>query len=269
MPADAIVAPADTSQVDRFHQSTKWGRQLPPQLADRITSYLTSPALRRLVAADRKQFDGCASVALPDAALGNISLQQVLAGRRSLASHQAEPQSPASLEDLSAILKYSYGITGEMTLPPAFPRQPLRAAPSAGALYPLEIYPVVMRVAGLPAGIYHYDVFRHALTELRREETRQSMPGLDLQPVFREVASVVFVITAMVRHPVGKYLERGYRFMHNDCGALLQNLYLTSTARGLAGCALGGFNDDALGSYLGIDNRQEIVLLGYVMGGRP
>jgi SagB-type dehydrogenase family enzyme len=264
---EALFAGDDTAAVDAFHARTTWGPALEGEQLRRIRAFLHAPVLREIAVHSRNEPSAIASVALPDADLGALTLQEAIARRRSLVSDAAPHGAPIALEDLAAILKHSYGVTREQRDDAGLVHR-LRACPSAGALYPLEVYPVVMDVAGLDAGIYHYDVFAHSLSLLRRDDTREAMPGFDWQPGFRSQASVVFVVTAVLLRSMAKYLDRGYRFALNEAGALCQNLHLTAVARGLAGCTWGGFCDDAVAKYVGADGTREIAVLGFVLGRR-
>ncbi|WP_158549194.1 SagB family peptide dehydrogenase [Lysobacter silvisoli] len=265
---ELLFAGDDTSAVDAFHARTTWGRTLDRGLSSRIRAFLSEPALREIVSRSRNEHRDAESIALPEAQLGELTLQQALLRRRSLASDAAPRDGAVGVDDLAAILKYSYGVLGERRLGETVPVQRLRACPSAGALYPLEIYPVVMDVTGLAPGVYHYDAVAHALSCLRREDARAAMPGFDLQPEFKAQASVVFVVTAVLLRSMAKYLDRGYRFVMNEAGALSQNLHLTAMARGLPGCVWGGFCDGDVAAYVGADGAREIVVLGFVVGKR-
>lgn len=256
----------DTDGVDAFHATTIWGRTLDQSLAVRIRAFLGHPVMREIVARSRHDHDPARSITLPDAGLGTMSLQDALVRRRTMAGDAAAAGGAIGLDDLAAILKYSYGVVGQRGGGDNGPIQRLRSCPSAGALYPLEIYPVVMDVAGLAAGVYHYDAVNHALSCLRCEDARTAMPGFDLQPQLRDQASVVFVVGAVLLRSLAKYRQRGYRFVMNEAGALAQNMQLTALARGLSGCIWGGFCDADVAAYVGADGAREIVALGFVLG---
>lgn len=266
---ELLFAGDDTRGVDAFHAGTKWGRTLDRALSARIRAFLGEPALRELVSRSRNEHRGADAIALPDADLGGITLHDALRQRRSLASDAKPGDGTVGIDDVAAILKYSYGVLAERRAVDGGPAQRLRACPSAGGLYPLEIYPVVMDVAGLAPGVYHYDAVGHALSCLRPEDARTAMPGFDLQPGFKQQASVVFVVTAVLLRSMAKYLDRGYRFVMNEAGALSQNMHLATIARGLPGCVWGGFCDEDVAGYIGADGAREIVVLGFVVGTRP
>lgn len=263
-----VFAGDDTHAVDVFHSRTKWGRTLDRRASVRVRAFLQDPALNRIVARSRNEYPDATAFPLPEAQLGDMSLQDAIVRRRSMSDDANGPQSPIELQDVSAVLKYSCGIVDDRSYrgEPLF--RSLRACPSAGALYPLEIYPVVMDVTGLTAGVYHYDVARHALSLLRAESTVERMPGFDLQPGFRSRASVVFVVTAVLLRTMAKYLDRGYRFAMNEAGAMTQNMHLSAVSLGLPGCVWGGFSDDDVADYIGVDQAREVVTLGFVLGKR-
>lgn len=267
---ERLFAADDNSAIEDFHERTKWTPVLERTLAQRLQLFLHSPQLRRVIARTRKRMLLLARLALPAAGLNGIGLQQAIEARRSL-FNQAPARGPRlGLEDLAAILRFSYGVTGTMggggQGGPDTPLQPLRATASAGALYPLEIYVVAFDVDGLAPGLYHYDATGHALGQLRREDMRSAFPPNELQPDLMARANAVLVISAVMMRTVAKYRERGYRFVMNDCGALIQSLYLTAAARGVAACAWGGFCDDRLADFLALDNRSEVVCMGFVLG---
>ena len=265
---ELLFAADDSSSVDAFHTGTKWGRTLDRTLSSRISAFLGNPAMWAMVARSRNEHRDAESIVLPDAGLGAVALQEALLSRRSLAAGANPGGGAIDVDDLAAILKYSYGVVGERRAGAGWPVQRLRPCPSAGALYPLEIYPVVMDVAGLASGVYHYDAVAHSLSCLRREDARAAMPGFDFQPEFKSHASVVFIVTAVLLRSMAKYRDRGYRFVMNEAGALTQNMHLTTLARGLPGCIWGGYCDEDVAAYVGADGVKEIVVLGFIVGHR-
>jgi SagB-type dehydrogenase family enzyme len=137
----------------------------------------------------------------------------------------------------------------------------LRAAASGGGLHPAEIYPVILNVEGMAPGLYHYSVRDHALSELEVGPCQDALLGALTDPRPASSSAVTFVLTAVMPRNLSKYLFRGYRFLSYDQGCLLANFYLTTTALGLAACAIGGFYDDAVGAFLDVDNVHECVMM--------
>jgi len=165
---------------------------------------------------------------------GPVSLEAAIASRRSVREYGPEP---LSLEDVAQLLWAAQGITD--------PRG-YRAAPSAGALYPLELYLVCGRVDGLEPGIYHYDPAAHALDMVARGDARDDLAraAIDQSPV--RDAAIDLAFTAVYERTTGKYGDRGHRYVHMEAGHAAQNVYLQSTAMSLGAVSIGAFDDAAV-----------------------
>ena len=157
---------------------------------------------------------------------GTISIEQVLAQRRSIRSFTDQPLTQS---ELGQLLWAAQGITS--------PQRGLRAAPSAGALYPLELYVVTAE------GVYHYQPQGHQmqlrLTGDRRVELSQACLG---QGVVRQAAAD-FVITAVFSRTRAKYGARGDQYVHNEVGAAGENLCLQAVGLELGSVMVGAFGD--------------------------
>jgi len=165
-----------------------------------------------------------------------------------------------SLEEMSRLLHAAQGITE--------PRWSFRAAPSAGALYPIELYAVAHDVVGLDSGLYHYAVQEHELELLRRGDLRGAITQAGLWQSFLGQAGVCFVLSAIFQRTRWKYRERTYRYVMLEAGHVGQNLYLAATSMGLGTCAVGAFLDDQLDDLLGLDGEGEAAL--YILSvGKP
>ena len=197
------------------------------------------------------------SAALPTVRLPDAAIADVLSSRASLV---AEELVPLDLEGLAAILDVTYAVHRT-------PRGDRRGVPSAGALYPLEIYAVCVGVAGVPAGIHHYDPFAHRLELLRagdhRDELARALP--DPEPL--EVTAVALVVTGVYWRSRFKYGQRGYRFVLLEAGHLAQNLLLACTALGLPALPVGGFYDRLLDAVVGVDGIDESSVYVLLVGG--
>jgi SagB-type dehydrogenase family enzyme len=140
---------------------------------------------------------------------------------------------------------------------------------SGGALYPLELYVVALKIDGLEPGIYHYGVEAGDLDVVRAGEFLPALKevvtweGIDI-----DNASLAIIVTAAFRRNTAKYRDRGYRLILMEAGEAAQNLCLLATSMDLGACLLGGFNDDLLSQFLGIDGVEEAPLLP-VLVGRP
>jgi SagB-type dehydrogenase family enzyme len=189
------------------------------------------------------------------------SLRQTIAARR---TSRAFAPDELTLAEVSAILQLSYGITGHVRMPGGG-AQPLRAAPSAGALYPAELYVAVRDVRGLDPGIYHYEVPENQLALLSRgDPTEQLFEVCCGQEYARDGAATV-LISAVIERTTRKYGDRGYRYVLLDIGHLGQNIYLSCTALDLSIVTTCGFFDDEAADMLGIDGCDESVFyVGFI-----
>jgi SagB-type dehydrogenase family enzyme len=197
-----------------------------------------------------KTYADAERVALPDPhGYQGLSLEGALEARRSVRGYAAEQ---LSLTALSRLLHAAQGITEQAAR--------FRAAPSAGALYPIELYPVVHDVAGLESGIYHYAVRTHELELLEVGDFRVPVVQAGLGQGFLAQAGVCFVLSAIFQRTRWRYRERAYRYVLLEAGHVGQNLYLAATSMGLGACAVGAFLDNIFNDLLGLDGKEEAVL---------
>ncbi len=168
------------------------------------------------------------------------AFETILHARRSIRHFSSDP---LTLDEINRLMYFSNGITAEMPLSGGG-ALPLRASPSAGALYPIEFYSVVFSAEGLQPGVYHYDPSGHTLEFLRPGDFRELCYEISHGQEMVRQSSVLIAMTAAFDRTKSKYGERGYRYVLLDAGHALQNLYLESTALGLGCCTIGGFLDD-------------------------
>ncbi len=202
-----------------------------------------------------KTYPGSKRIPLPEPAPMPMPVQDVIDRRRSIRDYRS---TPLSLAQLSALLHAAQGITE--------PTYPKRAAPSAGALYPIETYAIVNRVEGLEPGIYHYAVLDHALELVSTGDKRRDIALACLDQEHASTAGVVIVLSAIFQRERWKYQGRAYRYILMEAGHVGQNIYLAATALGLGACAIGAFYDDQLNEMLGIDGEEEAALYVLTVG---
>ncbi len=207
--------------------------------------------------ARHKTYADAERIALPDpGGYRGLSLEEAVEKRRSVRNYSGET---LSAEALSRLLHAAQGITDA--------RRGFRAAPSAGALYPIELYAVVHNVAGLEPGLYHYAVREHALELLQRGDLRLAMMQVGLGQGLLGDANVCFALSAIFQRTRWRYRERTYRYVLLEAGHIGQNLYLAATSMGLGACAVGAFDDDRLNALLGLDGKEEAALYVIAIGG--
>jgi SagB-type dehydrogenase family enzyme len=189
-------------------------------------------------------------IALPDPRrFQGLSLEEAVETRR---SRREYTPGPLSLEELSRLLHAASGITE--------PVWGFRAAPSAGALYPIETYAVVHDVAGLEPGLYHYAVADHALEQLRVGDLRVALVVGGIGQEMLGEAQVCLVLSAIFQRTRWRYRERTYRYVLLEAGHIGQNIYLAATSMGLGACAVGAYLDGSLNDLVGVDGRDEAVV---------
>jgi len=162
--------------------------------------------------------------------------------------------------DISLLL---FGMSG---LNRIFPQFSFRTVPSAGGLYPIEIYPVVNNVMNLQKGSYHYDVQNHLLEQLKEGDFRSKVAEGCLDQNIASNSAVNFIWTAVIRRSHWKYLQRCYRYIYLDAGHIGQNFYLVAESLGLGACTIGAIYDDELNQFLEIDGKNETVIYVGVVG---
>jgi len=167
--------------------------------------------------------------------------------------------------DLAGLLEFAYGVTHaleEHTLP-------LRAVPSGGALYPLELYVAALRIEGLEPGLYHFDPLAPALAVVHDSLGADDVSPLSTYPEIVAGSAAVLFIAAVFGRTRFKYGMRGYRFALLEAGHVAQNVLLTATAFGLGAVPLGGYYDRLTDEFLGLDGVNESTLYTVAVGSLP
>jgi SagB-type dehydrogenase family enzyme len=170
--------------------------------------------------------------------IGEMSVESAIKERRSIREFS---QKNLALEDVSQLLWAAQGITG---------RRGFRAAPSAGALYPLELYIVAGDVDGLSPGIYRYRPKTHDLFPIAYGDLRKPLEEAALDQSALRRAPAILVITGIYQRTTDKYGQRGRRYVHMEVGHTAQNVYLQATSRGLGTVMIGAFHDQVVSKTL-------------------
>lgn len=171
---------------------------------------------------------------------------------------QPQPQTPESMwwQRLSRLLINSYGLTARV---PAGNGQALylRAAPSAGGLYPAEIYLISRGTSQLKAGLYNYQVRSHGLLRVWEDHVWQKLQAACFWHPALEKTQLALVVTAVFGRSVWRYEDRAYRRVLLDSGHLLGNVALASALSDYRPHLIGGFADQAVNQLLYLDPDQE------------
>lgn len=176
----------------------------------------------------------------------NVSIEEAILKRRSIRNYSSEP---ISLDDLSQLLWAAQGITE--------PVNRYRAAPSAGATYPLEIYIAVGNVENLPPGVYKYVPLRHMLIQLSPKDIRTELSAAAYNQVWVRQAAAVLVFSADFNRTTSRYGKRGVRYVHIEVGHAAENVYLQTVSLDLATVAVGAFDDDKIKKILKLPKEED------------
>ena len=184
---------------------------------------------------------------------GKISVEEALAERR---SRRAFKDNSLTIEQVSQLLWSAQGIT-EKT-------RGFRTAPSAAALYPLDIYLVVGKdkVEDLKVGVYHYNPRQHSLTIILEEDQRREISQACLDKNQIEIAPVSLIITAEFSRITDRLGKQRMYFAYMEAGHVAQNVYLQVESLGLGTVSMGGIKEENVSQALNLPD-QHIPL--YVM----
>lgn len=178
---------------------------------------------------------------------GQTSLEATLARRRSIREYLSRS---LTQEQIGQLLWAAYGITAVES------GYDLRTAPSAGALYPLELYVLTKD------GLSHYVAQGHQLRHLKSGDLRPALYRAALEQGSVRQAPAVFVVTALYARTTRKYGRRGAeRYVQMEAGHAAQNLLLQATALGLGGVVIGAFEDGAVRNLLELSEKETPLYL--------
>jgi SagB-type dehydrogenase family enzyme len=175
---------------------------------------------------------------------GNVSVEKALQKRKSVRSYT---NGPVSLSEVSQLLWAAQGITR---------KNGMRTSPSAGALYPLEVYLVAGHVQKLPQGIYKYRPLGHELVMIEKGDQRADLCAAALAQTCIEDGAIDIVLTAVYERTARKYGKKAERYVHMEIGHAAQNIYLQAVALGLGTVVVGAFNEASVKEVLMMKREQ-------------
>ena len=234
-----LISTVDTSPLSRAEKSS----YLPDQKPEPITMETAGNSAE-------------ASISLPSPEMkGAMSLEEALMKRRSVRKYA---DTPLTLQQVSQLLWAAYGISDSTT----YSRLKLRTAPSAGAVYPLELYLMVRHVTGLAAGLYKYTSNSHTLELISEGDISKAVAEACLDQMMLHQAPATLIYTAVWGRIKARYGDRGAeRYLCMDIGHSAQNVYLQATASGMATCAIGAFNDKKLDAIVNPPDGEQVMYL--------
>ncbi|MGB9857319.1 MAG: SagB/ThcOx family dehydrogenase [Dictyoglomaceae bacterium] len=175
----------------------------------------------------------------------NVSIEEALLKRRSIRNYKNEP---LTLFEISQILWSAQGITDK--------KMGFRTTPSAGALYPLEIYVVAGKVKDLEAGVYKYRPETHDIILVLKGDKRKELYNASLRQEWVRDAPLIIVISAIFERTTVKYGERGIRYVYMEAGHCAQNIYLQCVSLNLGTVSVGAFHDEEVKKILNLERKE-------------
>lgn len=255
------------SLAELYHENSKLRWTNSRQYREFISAVTDVPHIVEKMARAYKSYSTAFQIQLPrmwDKGVESPGIEAVMERRRTARQFTG---GSLTVEEVSKLLHFSYGITGATRISQSSDEyQYFRSAPSAGALYPLEIYLVSWGIRGLEPGLYHYSVVHHALELLKTGDFSQPAGEYTFLDDIAKEACTLILISAVFQRTMFKYNERGYRFVLLDAGHLGQNVCLMATAMNLGVLPIGGFLDDELNRLLDIDGVHESVVYPLLVG---
>ena len=238
--------------AESFHEASSLYPDLAPSGLRSLLELQTNQGLQQTVARASYTREHLPSANLPAPELGRARLRDVLLARR---SRTAPEQHPLTRTALGSLLAAAYrSVDGHRTVP------------SAGALYPLELYVVALDVDAVESGVHHYNPYRHRLEALG-PVARGDVARALVDPELIDTAAALVVVTAMFWRSRFKYGQRGYRFALLEAGHVVQNAALAAAALGIAARPLGGYYDRLLDALVGADSLDEASVYALLLGG--
>lgn len=180
---------------------------------------------------------------------GKVSVERALRERRTVRSYKDEP---LTLSEISQLLWAAQGITEK--------DKGLRTAPSAGAMYPLEVYLVVGNVEGVGQGAYKYSPHEHQLTRTKDGDARAEF-GAALGQNGAGEAGAVIVFFGVYERATVKFGEIGIRYVHMEVGHAAQNVYLQAAAMNLGTGVIGGFPESRIKKILNVPEEEQLLYI--------
>ncbi len=186
----------------------------------------------------------------------NTSVEEVLSKRKSIRDFQKKP---LSIENISQILWAAQGITDK--------GKNKRTAPSAGALYPLEIYILIGNVKEIESGIYKYKPHQHEMVLIAAGDKRGDLAKYCAQPEAIQTAPITLVFAAVYERTSVKYGQRAERYVHIEVGHASQNVCLQVISLNLGTVTIGAFQDSYVKKTVQMLQEEDplyVMPIGYV-----
>ena len=163
-----------------------------------------------------------------------------------------------SLSLIAKLLYFSNGITA--MLPYADKPFYMRASPSAGGLYPTEIYVIVQDYKGLENGIYNFQVSKQGIAYLQKGDFKDELLKITFNHPSVNECNLFIVLTGVFYRSSWRYQDRAYRRICLDTGHVIGNIDPVGYSLDIKPILIGGFNDKLANELLSLDENEEQTL---------
>lgn len=251
-----------------YHENSKLTRHSLRVQGEKINSFVTPYVVQRAIQ-PYKHYPNYEKIDLNPyiSNTPNIDFFKLLSERRS--TRIFDKNFKISLNEISNILYNSYGVSKKVKIDnqPFEGSMGYRNVPSAGGLYPLEVY-VVLFNSHIKNGLYHYRPDENSLEKLKVGDYKEYISSIIKAEPHIEIksSSAVILITSIVERQFIKYGERAYRLMLQEVGFVSQTISLIIEAYKLGSCWVGGYLDDKINNFIGIDGSYETINNVIVIG---
>lgn len=245
-----------------FYFNTRFIPEASNSTFDGIKKYLRSKDKRQVVN-HYKTYYTSNKIKLSDKDLHDDSFFKVMLSRASTRDYTSKK---IPFDVFSKFITASYGRNGRELKLDKHNTMPLRTVPSAGGLFPIELYIAIFNVQDIPMGIYHYNPINSELELLKSGDYRKEV--IQYYQNFKQIgdSSALVMMTSVYNRTIEKYGERGWRFIFLDAGHIGQNLYLSASKLGIGITTLGGGYDADINRFLDLNDNEEVYVYGAVIG---
>lgn len=234
-----------------------------------ITPYLSDSGINMIALNGNEDFSSLEQVPLPKGIELPLPLGKALFDRRSIRRFK---DNAISLDYLATLLSAACGKASTIGVPMVDGTEvnfSFRTYPSAGGLYPIDIYLLAQKVDGLNQGVYKYSSNKHALFKILNDQVNKNITELSAaenEQANLEEASVVILLVMRPWKSMRKYGERGLRFAFYEVGAISQNMHLVATALDLGSVDYASFYEDEINALLGLSGVLELFSHAILIG---
>ncbi|MBD3210628.1 SagB/ThcOx family dehydrogenase [Candidatus Micrarchaeota archaeon] len=207
------------------------------------------PEERKEAPATCTEYPGQTEIVLPSPDYQGENLETTLENRRSVREYSSEE---ITLEELSVLLWAGDGTTSESGF---------RTAPSAGALYPVDLYLVPNRVENASCGIYRYLPEEHKLVLVKEGRFNDELYGMSYNQAHVRDGAAVVVLVGVPDRISWKYQERWRDFILIEAGHIAQNMLLEAVSLGIEAVPVGGFETGRVGRLLELEDRETVYMV--------